>query len=42
MDVLFNPAGADKGKHLCVVFGILESKIGISGFFGSEAMVGDA
>jgi glutathione S-transferase len=42
MDEMFDPAGTDKSKNLCVIFGILEDKIGDSGFFGSEAMVGDA
>lgn len=42
MDELFDAEGTDKSKHLAVIFGILEAKIGESGFFGSEAMVGDA
>jgi len=42
MDELFDPAGTDKSKNLSVIFGILEAKIGDSGFFGSEAMIGDA
>lgn len=42
MDELFDADGTDKSKNLCVIFGILEAKIGDSGFLGSEAMIGDA